>query len=825
MKKHLLLLFFLTVPFLLSSQQLTRKQAFEAAGKVFSERFGEVETAFPDYELIPVSGNNTQTAYYVFNFINSKGFIAISAHKAAYPLLAYSNRSNFKKENIHPGASGFFINYKDQISYIQDHDLQPTAKIAQAWDHYLKNGMLRSHTMSVTPLMQSQWDQGCYYNDSCPADASMPSYYCGHVPAGCVATAMAQILYFHKYPAQGTGSYSYNDAAYGMQQANFTATTYQYALMPGVVTNTNPNVAQLIYHCGVASHMNYGAGSATTAVNAKNAFVNHFNYASNIALVSKFSYTNASWEALLRSELDSARPVFYSGHDPNGPDHAFVCDGYQFNNHFHFNWGWGGQYNGYYYLSSLNPGTFNYTSNQEAIIRIKSTSPLPVAHFTVSSTSIAMNGTLDFTDLSSGNPTSWQWVFYGANPSQSSQQHPTNISYPNTGNYDVRLIVSNAAGTDTLLKQAYIQVSNDLPEVNFYSNAIAVPVGGQLNFYDNTSSTSAITSRNWYFEGGTPGSSTDENPAGITYTSPGIYDVSLTASNGNGSDHVLKEDYVIVYQSCDTLFYYSVPNYTINTTYHPNFIMAREDLDGLTPLYASAGHTSNWMTLISSDQNNQYRGATSMFSPAGQANNWLEFGPLSLGTGYQVIYWDHSYMEMFMNKRDGYSLKANSSGISSQYYPYTSLFSLDDNDEKTMNDSSWTRYYAKVDPLVYTNADLYFAFHHHANDMSYLFLDNIHVVHYEVPLQGVETPSGIANAILYPNPASAYIIFKSELLSADGQQILIEISNTHGVLVQKMLIHHKGTEIKIPLNMLEEGIYLLSIKGENHLFNGKFVLL
>ena len=109
--------------------------------------------------------------------------------------------------------------------------------------------------------------------------------------------------------------------------------------------------------------MNFGAdGSGANSEDARDALVSYFNYSSSMQYISKYSMDSTSWEQLMRNELDNQRPVYYDGSGTIG--HAFVCDGYQGTSFFHFNWGWGGAYNGYYYLSDLTPGRENFNNFQ-----------------------------------------------------------------------------------------------------------------------------------------------------------------------------------------------------------------------------------------------------------------------------------------------------------------------------------------------------------------------------------------------------------------------------------------------------------------------------
>jgi hypothetical protein len=237
------------------------------------------------------------------------------------------------------------------------------------WAQWLEPNQVLSDGRSVNPLLGTTWNQSCFYNELCPSDPNAPYGYCGHVPVGCVALAMAQVMKYWDYPVSGTGSHSYYASPYGWQSADFGNTTYEWDNMPGSLNNDNLSVATLIYHCAVSVNMQFGPnGSGAFTGDARNSLVNYFDYDAEAAFIYKSSYSDPVWESMLRDELDMGRPVIYRGQGTGG--HAWVCDGYAADNYFHMNWGWGGYANGYFYLSALNPAGNNFNSNQAAIMGI-----------------------------------------------------------------------------------------------------------------------------------------------------------------------------------------------------------------------------------------------------------------------------------------------------------------------------------------------------------------------------------------------------------------------------------------------------------------------
>jgi len=167
----------------------------------------------------------------------------------------------------------------------------------------------------------------------------------------------------------------------------------------------------------------------------------------------------------------------------------------------------------------------------------------PVADFTADNTIVMTGGSVNFTDLSSGDPDQWVWTFVGGTPGFYVGQTPPPITYNSSGSYNVALFISNVAGTSTEVKVNYIHVG-DAPGADFSGNPTSLYEGETVNFTDL--STGTPESWLWEFEGGAPASSTSQNPSGILYSVPGIYDVTLTVTNIFGTDVVLKEQYIDV---------------------------------------------------------------------------------------------------------------------------------------------------------------------------------------------------------------------------------------------------------------------------------------
>ncbi|MCK9612974.1 MAG: C10 family peptidase [Bacteroidales bacterium] len=310
--------------------------------------------------------DSEEEIYYVFN--TPQGFIIVAADDDVYPVLAYSFDGKYNLNHICPAFSTWMKDYEEQITFIRSSKIEADNEIGTLWRKYtveFQPGTIKGGLKSMEPLLISTWDQGTYYNHLCPEDPAGPD---GFVWAGCVATAMAQVMYYYRYPLQGSGSNGYY-SDYGYLSANFGTTSYKWNNMQNDINGKyNYDMALLQYHCGIAVEMGYSPdGSGAYMWDAASAMKTYFGYSSSTDLFHKDDgYSSTAWANLLIDDLDNKMPIQYSARTEES-GHAFVCDGYQGNNYFHFNWGWGGAYNGYFYLNNLNPG-YNFNFDHKAIL-------------------------------------------------------------------------------------------------------------------------------------------------------------------------------------------------------------------------------------------------------------------------------------------------------------------------------------------------------------------------------------------------------------------------------------------------------------------------
>ena len=328
--------------------------------------------------------------------IGTEGFVITSAYDGVMPVLAYSFDSP-ASDDLNPEAGYWlrWLNHQIAISAAEGYRY-PDAE--SQWTNLLTAPVPPTPVSlaDIPALMTTRWNQSQPFNHLCPYDER----YHERTVVGCVATAMAQIMKYWNHPSSGTGSHSYTYNPYGTLSADFENSTYIWEYMPdqlGMVVGSDEEVyavAQISYHCGVAVDMMYGpsstggsgaystCGSWATAC-AEHAFYENFKYSPTLhhldrhgtvwyngAWVETHYYSDSAWMALIDADLAEGRPIYHTGRDSTG-GHAFVCDGSDLQHRYHFNWGWGGSYDGFYAINDLSPrhggagGNATYTFNHD----------------------------------------------------------------------------------------------------------------------------------------------------------------------------------------------------------------------------------------------------------------------------------------------------------------------------------------------------------------------------------------------------------------------------------------------------------------------------
>ena len=337
-------------------------------------------------EVKSVTDESKKPVFHVMNY-EGGGFVIFAADNRATPVLAYSDTDNFPVDpKLYPTALAEWLTYsKEYVQAIRKENKKQT--IAEAnravpcemsvslnvvppdgCDGGGGTPTCQNSYETRDPLMTSTWGQGCGYNNNTPTCSGGS---CGHTPTGCVATAMAQVMRYHRFPV-----------------------AYNWAVMPNSVSSStstgSPEISGLMRDIGNNVGMDYGCdgSSADTEDEVAQTFVGDFGYAS----ASYIDYEGTSNYDRVTQELRNGRPVVLRGGRRAGSwpiywytdGHAWVADGFRKSFtwsedcsmgwghlYFHLNWGWSGSYNGWYGFNDFTPDSYSFNYKSGAVVNIK----------------------------------------------------------------------------------------------------------------------------------------------------------------------------------------------------------------------------------------------------------------------------------------------------------------------------------------------------------------------------------------------------------------------------------------------------------------------
>lgn len=296
------------------------------------------------------------------------GFVIVSNDQRQQPVLAYSDKA-FDKINI-PCGMQWWLNAVSEMLQKQ----LTTGQFETSANH-------RAPKSRVEPLMTSHWDQDDPYNKLCPAIDNKLT------PSGCVATALAQVLYFYKYPdsSQGEGYYTVGESS---KQYDVTLnSTYDWSLFQDSYVSAiflsdekKAAIAQLLFDCGAAVHMHYDTGSSGALQSLIGSALS-YNFkcdSLSVRALHRNFFDNDEWMQIIRTELEAGRPVMYGGQDASSGGHAFVIHGIDEEDFVYVNWGWSGKGDCWTNIDILRPEDRNYSfsDDQEMVIGLRTT-PIP----------------------------------------------------------------------------------------------------------------------------------------------------------------------------------------------------------------------------------------------------------------------------------------------------------------------------------------------------------------------------------------------------------------------------------------------------------------
>lgn len=290
---------------------------------------------------------NGKSNLFVFNQ-GEKGFVVVAGDDQVSPILGYADAGSFDEENM---PEGFRYWLESCSRYVE----KAVAGEVKREDMTMMRAQNRSYAAYINPILGDiAFHQQAPYNGQCPM------LYGERTIVGCVAISMGQIMTYYQWPKQGQGSYSYTTTDGLDVSADFN-TTYDWNNILHYYDSENVNynstqknaVAKMLFHCGVSVNMDYGVdGSGSSDIYVPKALSEYFSYDKGMQVHYRAMYNFNDWKNLIKEELNNNRPIICCADSDEG-GHAFNCDGYDSNDYFHINWGWGGYYNGYYDLRYL----------------------------------------------------------------------------------------------------------------------------------------------------------------------------------------------------------------------------------------------------------------------------------------------------------------------------------------------------------------------------------------------------------------------------------------------------------------------------------------
>ena len=351
MKRYYLLFISLIMSIVMMAGDVTSEQAEQLARQFLTKHRPATKSQrmrMASRKQLPMTAAHDGAAYYVFNVGDNNGFVMVSGDDRTPAILGYTDKGAFNDKELPSHMKAWFDGYADQIAYLKRTDGRYEAP------------RLRGGFTPIAPLIQSTWGQGAPYNDLCPTHPTTGE----RTVTGCVATALAQVINYHKYPSQTKApipAYTTKDLKISIPQTDITTIDWDNMLNSynGTETAAQKNaVATLMALCGQATKMNYNVkavgGSGTDGTLDVPALQKYFGFDKTVQAIYRNSFSTAEWEETIYNELKAGRPVLYGGSSTSG-GHAFIVDGYDDNGLFHINWGWNGNDDHYFLLSVLNP--------------------------------------------------------------------------------------------------------------------------------------------------------------------------------------------------------------------------------------------------------------------------------------------------------------------------------------------------------------------------------------------------------------------------------------------------------------------------------------
>lgn len=297
-----------------------------------------------------------QPAFYIFNN-EGGGFVIVGGDDQAEGILGFSDLGQFDATDIPDGLADLLHGYEQQISHVSGQSKRRAVKRAD------------SQWADIAPLILTQWDQDYEpFNALCPIDPDDGT----RCKAGCVATAVAQVLHYHHWPEIGYSSTSYSWRGQTLI-TDFTEARFEWDKMKPEYSHDDVDednaVATLMYYCAMAAHADFTSSSTSGWVDPSD-FRRLFGY-KEAEWLDLSSTTLSNFENTIYHELQQQRPVLFSSNDPDAWSHMMIIDGYQNGGYFHVNLGWSGLCDGFYKLTAVDTEWGNFRTDQDIIYNLE----------------------------------------------------------------------------------------------------------------------------------------------------------------------------------------------------------------------------------------------------------------------------------------------------------------------------------------------------------------------------------------------------------------------------------------------------------------------
>lgn len=291
-------------------------------------------------------------SYHIFNDSDRSGFVIVSGEEGLAPLIGYSSTGQLSTNRLPEQLAELLHRYEEQVKKLR-------AAASLPAPGHSSSELAHRPRIIIGPLLSSRWNQSTPYNDLAPIKTGEK-----RAPTGCVATAMSQLMYFHKWPEKGKGSHTYTNKHYGKLSADFASSTYDWSNMKPTYTKnefSTPTwseteakaVARIMYDAAVSVNMEFTPEeSGAYTYQAAEALDKNFDY--HVRFLVRNAINNEEFVDAIKKELDTGNPILMTGAGALG-GHAWILDGYDENGYLHVNWGWGGNSDGYFELDFMNP--------------------------------------------------------------------------------------------------------------------------------------------------------------------------------------------------------------------------------------------------------------------------------------------------------------------------------------------------------------------------------------------------------------------------------------------------------------------------------------